>query len=265
MDLGLSEKRAFVLAASQGLGKAVATELVRDGASVIIASRNTDRLTTAVKEIRQETGCEADAIDYVVCDLDDEDGIRTASREAIDQLGGLDILVTNHGGPQTSRFPDLSIEEFDNGYQSVLRSTIIACEECLPELQKAEGTITNLVAASALEPSASGVIGNVFRPGIYGLSKVLAEEYGDDGIRVNCVAPRGVTSNRIEEKIEALAEREGITETQALERRTDELALDELGQPEEFARTAVYVASPAADYLTGAVIPIDGGWHRHAF
>lgn len=125
--------------------------------------------------------------------------------------------------------------------------------------------ITNLVAASALEPSASGVIGNVFRPGIYGLSKVLAEEYGDDGIRVNCVAPRGVMSDRIKEKVASLAEREGISESQALERRTDELALDELGQPDDFARTVVYVASPTADYLTSAVIPVDGGWHRHAF
>lgn len=175
------------------------------------------------------------------------------------------MLVTNHGGPQTTRFPDLSIEDFDEGYRNVLRGTLIACKEAVPALREDGGAITNLVAASALEPSASGVIGNVFRPGIYGLSKVLAEEYGDDGIRVNCVAPKSVASDRIDRKIAARAEREGISEAEAKERRVDALAVDELGRPEEFARTATYVSSPAAGHVTGAVIPVDGGWHRHAF
>ncbi|GAA0239095.1 SDR family oxidoreductase [Haladaptatus pallidirubidus] len=264
MDLGLTGKRAFVLAASRGLGKAVATELVREGASVIITARDADQLRGAVEEIQRETACAEDAIDHVICDLGDEDMVRDATREAISRLGGLDVLVTNHGGPQTSRFPTLSIEDFDEGYQTILRSTVLVCEEALPALSDG-GAITNLVAASTLEPSAGGVIGNVFRPGIYGLSKVLSDEYGEDGIRVNCVAPRGVMSDRIEQKLASLAEREGITKDEALELRTDELALNELGQPKEFARTVSFVSSPAAGYLTGAVIPVDGGWHRHAF
>ncbi|MFB9808881.1 SDR family NAD(P)-dependent oxidoreductase [Haladaptatus pallidirubidus] len=188
MDLGLTGKRAFVLAASRGLGKAVATELVREGASVIITARDADQLRGAVEEIQRETACAEDAIDHVICDLGDEDMVRDATREAISRLGGLDVLVTNHGGPQTSRFPTLSIEDFDEGYQTILRSTVLVCEEALPALSDG-GAITNLVAASTLEPSAGGVIGNVFRPGIYGLSKVLSDEYGEDGIRVNCVAP----------------------------------------------------------------------------
>lgn len=265
MDLGLAGKRAFVLAASSGLGRAVATELAKEGATVVIASRDADRLATTAEEIRRDTGRDEEAVDYVVCDLCDETAVREATTAAVERLSGLDVLVTNHGGPQTTRFPDLSLEDFDEGYRNVLRGTLVACKEALPALRESGGAITNLVAASALEPSANGVIGNVFRPGIYGLSKVLAEEYGDDGIRVNCVAPRGVMSDRIERKIASLAEREGITEAEARERRVDELALDELGRPEAFARTVAYVSSPAAGYLTGAVIPVDGGWHRHAF
>lgn len=265
MDLGLTGKRAFVLAASKGLGRAVATELAREGASVVITSRDSDRLEAAAEEIRRETGCDEDAVDYVACDLGDEDAVRDATNAAVDKLSGLDVLVTNHGGPQTTRFPDLSLEDFDDGYRNVLRGTLVACKEALPALREGGGAITNLVAASALEPSASGVIGNVFRPGIYGLSKVLAEEYGDDGIRVNCVAPKSVMSDRIDQKVASRAEREGITEAEAKERRVEDLALDELGQPEEFARTVTYVSSPAAGHLTGAVIPVDGGWHRHAF
>ena len=266
MDLGLRGSRAVVLAGSRGLGKAVAMELVREGATVVIESRDETQLQDSVEQIREETNCERDAIAYVPCDLGDEDAVKDSLHTAIDRLGGLDVLVTNHGGPQTTPFPDLTLEAFDEGYHNVLRSTIIACREALPALVEGDGgAITNLVAASALEPSASGVLGNVFRPGIYGLSKVLAEEYGPDDVRVNCVAPRGVTSDRIEQKIAALAEREGISEQAALQRRVDELPVNELGRPEEFARTATYVSSPAAGYLTGAVIPVDGGWHRHAF
>lgn len=265
MDLSLSGKRAYVVAASSGLGRAVAERLVREGASVVVSSRNTEKLHEATDAIRTTTDCKPEAIGSVACDLRDEEAIREATQEAIDRLGGLDILVTNHGGPETSRFSELSIDAFDDGYQSILRSTIVACKTALPALQEQGGAITHLVAASALEPSARGVLGNVFRPGIYGLSKVLAEEYGSDGIRVNCVSPRGVVTDRIDHKIAQRAEREEISEAEAKRQRTDELPLDSLGTPESFARAVAYVSSPAAEFVTGAVVPVDGGWHRHAF
>ncbi|WP_234402892.1 SDR family oxidoreductase, partial [Halarchaeum acidiphilum] len=147
----------------------------------------------------------------------------------------------------------MTLEDFDEGYRGVLRSTVVACREALPVLAENGSAVTNLVAASALEPSASGVLGNVFRLGIYGLSKVLAEEYGDEGVRVNCVAPRGIISDRIEQKIAALAEGKGIDEADARQKRIDELPLNDLGTPDEFARMVTYVSSPAAGYLTGAV------------
>ncbi|WP_129115296.1 SDR family NAD(P)-dependent oxidoreductase [Halegenticoccus tardaugens] len=212
MDLGLEGTRAYVTAASGGLGRAVAHELVAEGARVVVASRDTDRLREAAASIRSATGCDEEMIEWVVCDLTDEAAVRERTDEAIDILGGLDILVTNHGGPATTRFPDLSVSEFDDAYRSILCSTVLACRSALPSLREGGGAITNLVAASALEPSAGGVLGNVFRPGIYGLSKVLAEEYGCDGVRVNCVSPRGVMSDRIQFKLSEMAAREGITE-----------------------------------------------------
>ncbi|EFW91635.1 short-chain dehydrogenase/reductase SDR [Haladaptatus paucihalophilus DX253] len=264
MDLGLDGKRAYVMAASSGLGRAVATELVREGATVVISSRDETRLRTAAESIREEVECD-DAIEWVVCDLTDEESVRTATETAIDRLGGLDVLVTNHGGPSTDPFSETSLSAFDEAYRGILRSTILTCEIALPALRDGGGAITNLVAASALEPSASGALGNVFRPGIYGLSKVLAEEFGADDVRVNCVSPRGVMSDRIRYKLSELAEREGTSETAAKERRTDELPLSDLGTPESFARAVAYISSPAAAYITGASLPVDGGWHRHAF
>lgn len=264
MDLGLAGERAYLTAASSGLGKAVATELVHEGADVVISSHNEHNLRTAVDSIVETTG-RPDMIDYTVCDLTKPESIQDATREAIDSLDGLDILVTNHGGPRTDPFSELSLEDFDSVYQGILRSTLQVCQESLPELSNGGGSITNLVAASALEPSASGALGNVFRPGIYGLSKVLSEEFGEADIRVNCVSPRGIMSDRIEQKLSQRAEQQGISEKEALDQRVAELPVSDLGTPESFARIVAFLASPAADYVTGAVLPVDGGWHRHAF
>ena len=264
MDLDLSGKKAYLTAASSGLGKAVATELVREGTDVVISSHNEHNLQATVDSIVATTG-RTETIDYVKCDLTEPESIQDATRGAIDNLGGLDILVTNHGGPRTDLFSELSLEDFDTAYQGILRSTLQVCQESLPALSDRGGSITNLVAASALEPSASGALGNVFRPGIYGLSKVLSEEFGKDGIRVNCVSPRGIMSDRIGQKLSQRAERQGISEKEALHQRVAELPVSDLGTPESFARVVAFLASPAADYITGAVLPVDGGWHRHAF
>ncbi|MFD1511768.1 SDR family oxidoreductase [Halomarina rubra] len=265
MDLRLDGTRAYVMAASSGLGRAVAEELVREGAHVVVSSRSAERLDEATAEIRAATDCSPDAVDSVVCDLGDAESVRTATETAVERLGGLDVLVTNHGGPDTTPFSGLSMADFDDAYHHVLRSTVLACETALPALRDGGGAITHLVAASALEPSARGALGNVFRPGIYGLSKVLAEEYGADGVRVNCVSPRGVVTDRIEQKLAARAEREGITEAEAERQRTDELPLDSLGTPASFGKAVAYLSSPAAEFVTGTTLPVDGGWHRHAY
>jgi 3-oxoacyl-[acyl-carrier protein] reductase len=231
----------------------------------VISSRDQDRLTDAATEIRDETGCESDAVETVVCDLAQPDSVERAAREAIDHLGGLDVLVTNHGGPETTPFPSLSLADFDDAYTAILRSAILTCQVALPALEDGGGAITNLVAASSLEPGSRGVLGNVFRPGLYGLSKTLSEEVGDRDIRVNCVSPRGIVTDRIQEKLEARAEREGIDVEQARAQRIADLPLTTLGTPQSFARAVVFVSSPAADFVTGSVLPVDGGWHRHAF
>jgi len=265
MDLGLADSRAFVLASSSGIGKAVATQLAREGARVVISSRNEERLAEAVAEIREDADCDADAVDSVVCELDDPDSVEAGTEAAIDRLGGLDVLVTNHGGPSTAPHSELSLSEFDDAYQGILRSTLGACETALPALRDGGGAITHLVAVSAMEPDARSAVCNVFRPAIYGLSKTLAEEYGADGVRSNCVGPKGIASDRIDDKLDERAEREGISKDEALARRVADLPVDELGSPETFGKVAAFVSSPAADYVTGSHVPVDGGWHRHAF
>lgn len=163
--------------------------------------RSEENLKAAEERVLDETGADPDAIDWVVCDLEDEQSIRSATQAAVGWLGTLDALVTNHVAPPSSTFTEANIKEFDAAYESVLRCTLLLCQEALPALRDGGGSITHLVAISSLEPTSNGALGYVFRPGIYGLSKIQANELGDDGIRVNCIAPRGVVTDGLVETL----------------------------------------------------------------
>jgi len=265
MDLGLDGARAAVTAASKGLGRAVATRLVEEGATVLISSSSAENLAAATDHILAETGAADDAVRTVVCDLSEPERIPETLGPALDDLGGLDVLVTNHGGTEPLSFEEAELADFDDAYESVLKATVSTVKTALPHLKDGGGTITNLVSASTLEPPEGSILNGSIRAGIYGLSKSLADEYSGQGIRTNCVSPRAILTDRIEYKIEVLAEREGISRSDARDRRTAELPVGRLGEPEEFARAVTFIASPAADYITGSVLQVDGGWHRHAF
>lgn len=118
----------------------------------------------------------------------------------------------------------------------------------------------NIASTTAAEPTAGDVLQAAFRPVIYALSKSLAEEYGPQGIRVNCVCPRGIVTDRLEDKIELLGDRESISVGEARKRRTDELPVRKLGDPPSFGRAVAFLASPAADFITGETLALDGGW-----
>ncbi|WP_418283009.1 SDR family oxidoreductase [Halorubrum sp. DTA98] len=260
MELELEGKSVFVAAASKGLGLGAATQFAAEGANVAIASRSAGNLAEARESIVEAAGCDREAVFTVEADLADRDDIESGIAATVEEFGGLDVLVTNHGGPDNTSFEDTSLSAFDGGYNDVLRSTVIQCKAALPHLRDGGGAITHLVAASAAEPTSYGTLGNVFRPGVYGLSKILANEEGEHDIRSNCVAPRGVLSDRIESKITARAEREGITEAEVRELRVEELPVPEMGTTETFGKAVAFVSSPAASYITGSVLPVDGGW-----
>lgn len=265
MDLKLDGSTAIVTASSKGLGKAVARELVSEGATVVLSSRSKSNLKRAKRDILDATGADASAVEPIICDLAHTASIENAITDAVEHLGGLDILVTNHGGPPAYSFAESTLEDFDDVYTSVLKSTIAVIKATLPHLRNGGGSVTNIVSASAQEPPANHVLSNTIRPGIYGLSKSLSNEYAEDGVRVNCVCPRGISTDRIEYKVETLAEHKAISTSEARERRTDELPLDRLGDRREFAKAVTYIASDAASFTTGSILRVDGGWARDAF
>lgn len=272
MELDLADERALVLASSKGLGRASATELVREGARVVISSRSEENLETAKGAILDETGADPDRVVPITCDLSDPETIPARLEAGIDELGGLDVLVTNRGGPPEQSFEESTIQDFDDIYTSVLKSTIVAVKVALPHLLDGEdgAAITNIIATSTQEPTAHHVLANSIRPGVYGFSKSLSNEYGREGLRVNCVTPRGIWTERAERRQERFGSPDDdLSAEEARERNIERLvlstsdhALDRYAEPAEFGRVVAFVSSPAAGYVTGEVIDVDGGWSR---
>lgn len=265
MELDLSGKRALVTAASKGLGYASAERLASEGVSVTICSRSADRLADARASILDATDADPDAVATRVLDLSEGEPLVEALETAVDAAGGLDVLVTNHGGPPVQPLTETSIDELDETYRSVVRSTALTLRTCLPHLAEGDGgSVVNVVSATAREPFDGDVMQAAFRPGIYALSRSLAHEWGPD-VRVNCACPRGIVTDRLADKIELLAEEEGVSVAEARRMRAAELDVDDLGDPADFANAVAFLASPAARYITGEAIDVDGGWHRSAF
>ncbi len=271
MDLQLEGKRALVLASSQGIGLASATALVDEGATVAISSRSDDNLQAAKAEIIAQTGADESQVETVTCDLSDPEAVSDRVKTAIDRLGGLDILVTNSGGPPKIGFESATIEQFDETYDLVLKSVIVAIDTALPHLKDGGGAITNLIAVSATEPEANHVLGNTIRIGVYGLSKSLAEEYAEEGVRVNCACPKKVgplTEGEIDRPnhIGRYAEEHGMSYEEAREEFiADIIPLGRSGELAEFGQAVAYLSSPAASYVTGHSLNVDGGWADPAF
>jgi len=271
MNLGLDDARAFVLASSGGIGLASATALVDEGARVVISSRSEQNLESARELILKETGAGPDRVSTLTCDLSNPNEVAERVEAAIGRLNGLDVLVTNSGGPPKIGFEDATISQFDDTYELVLKSVIVAIDAAMPALIDGGGAITNIIATSAQQPEANHVLANTIRIGVYGLSKSLAAEYADAGVRVNCVCPKKVgplTKREIDRPthIDRFAEETGLDyETAREEFIAKIIPLGRQGELEEFGRAVAYVSSPAANYVTGHSLNVDGGWAQAPF
>lgn len=261
METNLEGEKVIVLASSKGLGKATAEQFIARGAHVAIMSRTPSNLSAAKADILDGKDVPADRLLTVEGDLSDGSSIIQGIETAIEGLDGLSVLVTNHGGPKVETFETAEVADLDRAYQSIMRSTFLAIKVALPHLiDGGGGAITNIVSASAQEPRPTNILSNMLRPGLYGLSKSLSREYGSQGVRVNCVSPRGIMTDRIVDKIQQRADRQDISYEAAYAQRTDAVPLDRLGSPEEFAKAIVFLSSEEASFISGSVLSVDGGW-----
>lgn len=256
MDLGLKDRVALVTAASAGLGLAVARELAREGAKVAICGRSPDRLQAAVEQLRQinET-----AVGFRV-DVSKPEQVEKLVADTVDHFGGLDILVTNAGGPPSGTFDQLDLAAYQKAMELTLMSAVRLIHEALPHLRQSDAaSILTITSSTVKQPMPALLLSNVFRPAVAGLTKTLSQELGPENIRVNSILPGSTMTDRITELLNYRSEQNGTTIEEEQAKMAARIPLGRLGEPEEFGRVGAFLVSPAASYITGAMIPVDGG------
>ena len=266
MDLGLKGKVALVCAASQGLGKATATGFAHEGSHVVICSRDKKRLLRTAREITRAAGEQKATVLPVVADLTKARDIRRLVATAIEKFGRIDILVANAGGPPVGVFPDLDDSTWSAGITLTLMSTVRCIREVLPHMRERKwGRIITITSMTAKQPINDLIISSTLRPGILGLSKILASQYARDGITVNTVAPGYMLTARQVEISAVRSAKKGVSLEQYLKELAQEVPLGRYGEPEELANVIVFLASTKSSYVNGATITVDGGLIRGLF
>jgi len=260
MDLGLHGARVLVTAASRGLGAATARQFSREGAVVVISSRNLAALQDTASQIVEETG---NAVFTQACDVTDNAQIEKLVRNAANMMGGLDIIVTNAGGPPAGNFDRFDMTVWQEATQLTLLSAVALIKSALPYLKQSNrAAILTITSSSAKQPFDNLILSSTIRPAVVGLTKSLSIELGKDNIRVNSILPGVTDTERIQELTQARAQQNNISIEAAQASMTADIPLGRMGTPEEFANVAVLMCSPAGGYLNGVALPVDGGWIR---
>ncbi|WP_077211340.1 SDR family oxidoreductase [Bacillus dakarensis] len=256
MNFNLSGKTALVAASSQGLGRAIAEELLKEGANVMICGRDEEKLSGVQEELKS---IGKGQVNYFKVDLTNNEEIVTLVDHTVKKYGGIDILVNNAGGPPAGSFDTITDEMWQNAFELNLLSFIRLIRESLPYLRKQGGKIINVASTSIKEPIPGLILSNTFRTGIAGLSKTLAGELAKDGILINTVAPGRISTDRTKHLDSVRAKAQGITVEEAEKNSKANIPLKRYGTPEEFAKVVTFLASDANSYMTGSSFLVDGG------
>lgn len=261
MDLQLRDRVALVTAASKGLGRATAVQLAREGARVVICARGEEALRAAGDEIAA-LGGEALALP---ADVSTPGAAAALVKATVARFGRLDMLIGNAGGPPPGGFLALDEAAWEQAVQLTLMSFVRLCYAAIPALQAAgQGSILAFTSASVKQPLPDLVLSNSLRMAVTGLVKSLADELGPSGVRVNAICPGWTRTDRVEQLLQDRARRSGASPEAEAAQIARAIPLGRMGTPEEFARAAVFLVSPAASYISGVSLLVDGGMYRGA-
>lgn len=253
MDLGISGKVAMVAASSKGIGLATAKLLAKEGCRVSICGRNEETLEAATDEL------EGDCRSYVV-DVSDGEDLKWWIEQTRQDLGPVSILVTNTGGPPAGALGQVALEAWQSGFDSTLMN-VLRLVEGVQEDMKAEkwGRIVHITSLVAKEPNDVLPISSTLRAGLMALTRLQATQLAPFGITVNGVLPGHTLTDRQRHLAKLRAEREEISEEEALERAGREVPIGRLAQPDEIAAAIAFLCSAPASYVTGTSLLVDGG------
>jgi 3-oxoacyl-[acyl-carrier protein] reductase len=244
MDLGLNGRTAIVCGASQGMGLAIAEAFAREGMNVAMFARR-----------RKVCEAEAERLGALAVqgDVTNPQDCQRLVERTVDAFGGVDVLVNNSGGPPRGPALDVDDESLESAVALLLLSAVRVTNLCLPHLRRsAAGRVINIESSTVKEPADNLALSNAVRPGVVGWAKTLSREVGPDGITVNTIAPGRIDTERLAEVYP-----DGPTEADL-----KTIPLRRLGRPDEIASVVCFLASDAGSYVTGTVIPVDGGLIR---
>jgi 3-oxoacyl-[acyl-carrier protein] reductase len=244
MDLGIRQRRAAVAAASAGLGFAAARALADEGVRVAICGRTADKVERAVAAL-------GEGAVGVVADVGTERGARGFVREAAERLGGLDILVTNAGGPPSGTFETTPITAYEEAFHLNVASTIAMCKEAVPAMRaQGWGRVVAITSIGARQPIPTLIASVTARTAVTGFCKVLALEVARDGVTVNTVQPGTHATERMDEL--------GIDLVEA----ASQIPVGFVGEPHDFGSVVAFLCSAQARFITGTSVLVDGGANR---
>jgi 3-oxoacyl-[acyl-carrier protein] reductase len=260
MDLQLRDKRALVTGASRGLGSATAHGLALEGCRVALNGRNATRLETAALKLAEESHSRVISLPGDVADPATPEQL---INQVVEAFGGLDILVTNAGGPPPGKFETFDDVAWQKAIELSLMSHVRLVRAALPHLrQSSAASVLAITSYSVKQPIPNLVLSNSVRAATVGLIKTLALELGADGIRFNSILPAWTETERVYELMASRAIASGATTEEEITKQSKDSPLGRMGRPEEFANAAVFLVSPAASYITGVMLTVDGGMYK---
>jgi 3-oxoacyl-[acyl-carrier protein] reductase len=263
MDLGLKGKKALITGARRGLGYAAARGLALEGTDVAINARTENKLVEAADTLAAETG---NKVIPLPGDLLDPETPARLVQQAAELLRGLDILITNAGGPPPGAFENFDEATWQRAIDLSFMSHVRLIRAALPYLRESDSaSVLTITSYSVKQPIPNLVLSNSIRLATIGLTKTLALEVGGEGIRFNSILPGWTETERVQEIMAARAENSGASIEEELAKQMVESPLGRMASPEEFANAAVFLVSPAASYITGVMLSLDGGMAKGTF
>ena len=260
MDLGLKNRSVIVAASSDGIARAAAEKFAAEGARVAMCSRDADKLNSAAKLIRERYNAQVLAEPL---DVTDAAAVEEFVKHVAQEFGGVDVCVTNAGGPPAKMFFATTTEEWHRAVEMNFMSVIHFARAVLPLMQKKQwGRLVTITSVTVRQPAADLIYSNAVRAGVLGLIKSLSNEFGKDGITVNNVAPGFTATERLKQLIGKRSQDLGVSAADFEERLANEAPLKRVGRPEEVADAIVWLASERASFITGQTLLVDGGQYK---
>lgn len=260
MDLKLKDKRILVTGSSRGLGYAAAYALAKEGARVAINGRDEAKIKNIAEKMSKETGAQVIGLagDVSLVDVPEK-----LIQQAVKEFGGLDILITNAGGPPPGTIDSLDEAAWQKGVDLCLMLHVRLIKSALPFLRKSDSaSVLTVTSLSVKQPIENLLLSNSIRAATVGLTKSLALDLGKEGIRVNSILPGWTETERVTELMSARATANSSSVEEEARKQAALSPLGRMGQPEEFANAAAFLVSPAASYITGVMLNVDGGMYK---